>query len=91
MTFKMTWALVAEHADEWTGDSYREATMVLKDRVGAAVSKSGMNAEAQAHFRETFLNPLRESLFREGSSAINSGQPWSAAAGPLLVALTPAA
>ncbi|KUP96405.1 hypothetical protein [Thermobifida cellulosilytica] len=89
MTFKMTWALVAEHADEWTGDSYRQATMILKERVDAAVSASGMNAEAQAHWRETFLGPLRESLFTEGRSAVEAGRDWSKAAGPLLVALTP--
>ncbi|MEU3265149.1 hypothetical protein [Streptomyces bacillaris] len=91
MTFKMTWALVAEHADEWTGDNCHEATAILKERVGAAVSTSGMTPAAQAHFRETFLNPLRERLSSEGSSAISSGQTWSAAAGPLLVALAPAA
>ncbi|NUV86564.1 hypothetical protein G6W61_10130 [Streptomyces sp. KAI-26] len=91
MEFKMAWALVAEHADEWSGDSYHEAAMILKERVGAAVSTSGMRPDAQDHFLATFLAPLRERIFREGSSAISSGQTWSAAAGPLLVALTPAA
>jgi hypothetical protein len=91
MTFKMTWALVAEHADEWTGDSYPEATAIFNERVGAAVSTSGMPPEAQSHFRETFLDPLRERLSKEGRTAMESGRFWSAAAGPLLVTLSPAA
>ncbi|MFI6275909.1 hypothetical protein [Streptomyces sp. NPDC050988] len=89
--FKMTWALVAEHADEWTGDDFSQAAAVLDEKVGAAVSASAMNSDAQAHFRATFLAPVRDSLSGEGRTAIESGHLWSAAAGPLLVALAPAA
>ncbi|EFL15292.1 hypothetical protein [Streptomyces sp. C] len=91
MTFKMTWALVAEHADEWTGDDFSEAAAVLDERVGAAVSVSGMNPDAQAHFRETFLAPVRDGIAGAGRTAVETGQGWDKAAGPLLVVLTPAA
>ncbi|MFK0099269.1 hypothetical protein [Streptomyces sp. NPDC091040] len=91
MTFKMTWAMIGEHMDEWSGTSYEQASNILKERVGSAVDASGLNAEAQTHFRQTFLAPLRHSLASEGPAALESGHHWSAAAGPLLVALTPAA
>jgi hypothetical protein len=91
MTFKMTWALVAEHADEWTGDDLGQATAVLSEKIGAAVCTSGMDADAQSHFRETFLGSVRESLVAEGAAAVESGHFWSVAAGPLLVTLSPAA
>lgn len=91
MTFKMTWALVAEHADEWTGSDFREAATVLDEKIGAAVSTSGMAPEAQAHFRETFLAPVRDGIAVAGKAAVEAGRDWSEAAGPLLVALTPAA
>jgi hypothetical protein len=91
MTFKMTWALVAEHADEWTGDDFSEAAAVLDEKVGAAVTASGMAASTQEHFRETFLAPVRDGITDAGKSAVESGRDWSKAAGPLLVALTPAA
>ncbi|MFJ3974922.1 hypothetical protein [Streptomyces sp. NPDC090021] len=89
--FKMTWALVAEHADEWTGAHFGEAAMVLDEKVGAAVAGSGMNPEAQAHFRDAFLSPVREGISMEGREAVGAGREWSKAAGPLLVVLTPAA
>lgn len=89
--FKMTWALAGEHADEWTGLSYGAAGRTLRDRVGAAVAESGMSSEAQEHFRATFIAPLLKSIAIEGSEAIGAGREWSKAAGPLLVALTPAA
>jgi hypothetical protein len=89
--FKMTWALVAEHADEWIGDDFGQAASVLNEKVGAAVAGSGMNPEAQTHFRETFLAPVRDGIGREGRAAVEAGQPWDDAAGPLLVVLTPAA
>ncbi|KOG26840.1 hypothetical protein [Streptomyces viridochromogenes] len=91
MTFKMTWALVAEHADEWTGSDFGQAATVLDEKVGAIVSASPMNADAQSHFLTTFLEPLRDSLASDGRKAVESGQRWSAAAGPLLVAVAPAA
>ncbi|MFI6205877.1 hypothetical protein ACIBAI_05680 [Streptomyces sp. NPDC051041] len=91
MTFKMTWALVAEHVDEWTGDDFGQAAAVLNEKVGEAVAGSGMAPEAQAHFRREFLAPVRDSITREGRTAVEAGQPWDGAAGPLLVVLTPAA
>ncbi|MEV0849468.1 hypothetical protein AB0J21_26945 [Streptomyces sp. NPDC049954] len=90
MDFKMSWAMIGEHMDEWSGTSYDQAAVVLKERVGSAVAASGMAPETQAHFRQTFLAPLRESVAAEGPSAVESGHCWSAAAGPLLVALSPA-
>ncbi|MFD3560870.1 hypothetical protein ACFWVU_14490 [Streptomyces sp. NPDC058686] len=89
MAIKMTWALIGEHMDEWTGDSYREAVTVLTERIGAAVSASGMSPQTQAHFRETFLAPLRAGVPLEGRAAVNAGRQWNKAAGPLLVALAP--
>ncbi|MEU3049943.1 hypothetical protein ABZ705_26120 [Streptomyces sp. NPDC006984] len=89
--FKMTWALVAEHADEWTGDDFSQAAAVLDERVGAAVTASGMAADAQEHWRETFLAPVRDSITAAGKSAVEAGRDSNEAAGPLLVALTPAA
>ncbi|MBB5797284.1 hypothetical protein [Streptomyces caelestis] len=34
---KMTWALVAEHMDEWIGDDIAQGAAVLEARVGAVV------------------------------------------------------
>ncbi|MGP3686275.1 hypothetical protein ACTVZO_16470 [Streptomyces sp. IBSNAI002] len=88
---KMTWALVAEHADQWTGIDLAEAASVLNQRITASVAASGMDEKAQAHFRESFLGPVQESLSKDGSTAIESGHCWTTAAGPLLVVLSPAA
>ncbi|MFJ9035600.1 hypothetical protein ACIRF8_03275 [Streptomyces sp. NPDC102406] len=73
----MAWTLIGEHMDEWTGDSYREATVVLTERIGAAV------------FREAFLTPLRAGVTLEGRAAVDAGREWNKGAGPLLVALAP--
>ncbi|OII64814.1 hypothetical protein BJP40_19160 [Streptomyces sp. CC53] len=91
MTFKMTWALIAEHADEWIGDDFLRVAAVLNERVGAAVTASGMTTDAQEHFRETFLDPIQDGLTTAGKSAVESGLEWSKATGPLLVTLTPTA
>ncbi|MEU7030017.1 hypothetical protein AB0A60_25470 [Streptomyces sp. NPDC046275] len=91
MTFKMTWALVAEHADEWTGDDFSQAAAVLERKVGAAVTASGMTPEAQEHWRATFLAPVRDLIPAAGKSAVEAGRDWTKAAGPLLVSLAPAA
>ncbi|MFI1655589.1 hypothetical protein ACH4ZU_11880 [Streptomyces sp. NPDC020472] len=89
--FKMSWALVAEHADEWTGDDVGQAAAVMVEKVEAAVTDSGMSVDAQAHFRETFLAPVEASILTTGKAAVESGRSWSDAAGPLLVVLAPAA
>ncbi|MCD7438956.1 hypothetical protein K4B79_12050 [Streptomyces lincolnensis] len=91
MTFKMTWALVAEHADEWTGSDFGEAAAVLNEKVVEAVSASPMDRDAQAHFRAAFLAPVHDSITSAGRDAVEAGRDWTNAAGPLLVALTPAA
>ncbi|WP_282703782.1 hypothetical protein [Streptomyces sp. CC219B] len=91
MTFKMTWALVAEHADEWTGDDLGQAAAVLSEKIGTAVCTSGMDTDAQSHFQDTFLGSVRRRLITDGPAAVESGHFWSAAAGPLLVTLSPAA
>lgn len=91
MTFKMTWALAAEHVDEWTGDDFTQAASVLDREVGATISASGMHGGAQAHFREAFLVPLRDGVAGAGREAVEAGRGWDHAAGPLLVVLAPAA
>ncbi|MFJ9827674.1 hypothetical protein ACIRSU_25420 [Streptomyces sp. NPDC101160] len=91
MTFKMTWALAAEHVDEWTGQDFTEAAAVLEREVGATVSASGMNEGGQMHFRETFLAPVRDGIPGAGREAVEAGRSWDQAAGPLLVVLAPAA
>ncbi|MFI5861783.1 hypothetical protein [Streptomyces sp. NPDC051546] len=90
MTFKMTWALAAEHVDQWTGDDFTEAASVLDREVAATVSASGMNESAQAHFCEAFVAPVREGIAGVGKDAVETGRGWDHAAGPLLVVLTPA-
>ncbi|MFG2209972.1 hypothetical protein ACIQK6_24010 [Streptomyces sp. NPDC091682] len=90
MTFKMTWALLAEHVDDWTGEDFTEAASVLNRKVGVAVSASGMNEGAQTHFRETFLAPLCNGIAGGGKEAVKAGRGWNGAAGPLLVVLSPA-
>lgn len=89
MTFKMTWALAAEHVDEWTGENFTEAASVLDRQVAATVAASGMNDGAQAHFRETFLAPVRDGIAGAGKEAVQAGRGWDHAAGPLLVVLSP--
>ncbi|MFE0771937.1 hypothetical protein [Streptomyces sp. NPDC058861] len=91
MTFKMAWALAAEHVDEWTGDDVIRAATVLSERVEAAVSESGMAADAQEHFLKTFLAPVQDGVLAAGKAAVEAGRDWSRAAGPLLVVLAPAA
>ncbi|MEV3858508.1 hypothetical protein AB0J38_29860 [Streptomyces sp. NPDC050095] len=89
MTFKMTWALIGEHMDEWTGDNYKDAATVLGERIGRSVAASRMSTAAQADFLKTFLNPAQEGVLLEGRAAVSAGRGWSKAVGPLLVALTP--
>jgi hypothetical protein len=89
--FKMTWALAAEHVDEWTGDDFSQAAAVLDEKVGAAVSASPMDQDAQMHWRATFLAPVRDSIASAGRDAVEAGRGWTGAKGPLLVALNPAA
>ncbi|MFE5971363.1 hypothetical protein ACFQ64_04275 [Streptomyces sp. NPDC056460] len=91
MTFKMMWALAAEHVDEWIGDDFAEAASVLDQEIGATVSTSGMHEDAQAHFRATFLAPLSVGVAGAGKEAVEAGRGWDRAAGPLLVVLSPAA
>ncbi|WP_318201633.1 hypothetical protein [Streptomyces sp. SCL15-4] len=57
----------------------------------AVARTSGMDADAQSRLRETFLGSVHKSLVTDGSAAVESGHFWSAAAGPLLVTLSPAA
>ncbi|WP_187645678.1 hypothetical protein [Streptomyces sp. TRM49041] len=49
-----------------------------------------MPLDTQEHWRETFLAPVRDGITAAGKSAVEAGREWSKAAGPLLVALTPA-
>ncbi|TFV32900.1 hypothetical protein E4K10_26775 [Streptomyces sp. T1317-0309] len=86
---KLTWALVAEHVDEWTEDDIAQGAAVLEARVGAAVDASGMQEQAVRHWRTDFLGPVVESLRTEGAEATR-GESWSKAAGPFLACASPA-
>lgn len=86
---KMSWALIGEHADEWTGDGAQECAAILEARVGAAVAASGMTPEAAQSFHENFLTPVTENLRTAGRAALSQGRAWNSAAGPILVSASP--
>ncbi|GAA2984094.1 hypothetical protein GCM10010447_11010 [Streptomyces fulvorobeus] len=83
---KTSWALIGEHADEWTGDDAQECAAALETRGGAAVAASSMTPEAAQSFLENFLTPVSENLRTAGRAALVQGRPWNSAAGPILVA-----
>ncbi|MFD7537217.1 hypothetical protein [Streptomyces sp. NPDC059819] len=87
---KLTWALIAQHADEWTGDDAAHGAAVLEARVGAVVDASGMKPETIQQWRTDFLAPVVESLRTEGTAALARGESWSKAAGPFLACDSPA-
>ncbi|WP_030145788.1 hypothetical protein [Streptomyces violaceorubidus] len=87
---KLSWALIAQHVDDWTGDDTAEGAAVLEARVGAVVDASGMKPETIQHWRTTFLAPVIESLRTEGTAALARGESWSKAAGPFLACASPA-
>ncbi|GKQ41092.1 hypothetical protein [Streptomyces sp. A012304] len=86
---KLTWALVAEHVDEWTGDDAAQGASVLEARAGASVEASGMKPEAVQHWRTDFLTPVVTSLRSEGAAALARGESWSRAAGPFMACASP--
>ncbi|MDX3093920.1 hypothetical protein PV703_10885 [Streptomyces sp. ME01-24h] len=86
---KLTWALVADRMDEWTGEDIAEGASVLEAKVGAVVDASGMQEQAVRHWRTTFLSPVVESLRTEGAAALARGESWSKAAGPFLACASP--
>ncbi|MET7859819.1 hypothetical protein ABZS81_21910 [Streptomyces sp. NPDC005318] len=86
---KLTWALVADRMDEWTGDDVAQGADVLEARVGAVVDASGMKASVIQAWREDFLAPVVESLRTEGASALAQGRTWSKASGPFLACASP--
>ncbi|MEV6651253.1 MULTISPECIES: hypothetical protein [unclassified Streptomyces] len=86
---KLSWALVAEHVDEWTGDDTAQGAAVLEARVGSVVESSGMNPESAQHWRTDFLAPVVESLRTEGAAALARGESWSKAAGPFMACASP--
>ncbi|CAL9329299.1 hypothetical protein [Streptomyces sp. Tu 3180] len=81
---KVTWALVAEHVDEWTGEDITRGAAVLESEVAAVIEASGMTPAAIRHFREDFLGPVVEALRSEAAPALARNEQWSKAAGPLL-------
>ncbi|MEU4177743.1 hypothetical protein [Streptomyces sp. NPDC026589] len=81
---KLSWALIAQHVDAWTGDDTVQGAAVLEAKVGAVVDASGMKPETIQHWRTTFLAPVVESLRTEGTTALARGESWSKAAGPFL-------
>ncbi len=85
---KMSWALIGEHADEWTGADTQEGAAVLEARLRAVVKDSGMAAETAQHWHATFLAPVVEAVRTEGQAAISRGEAWSKAAGPMLVSVS---
>ncbi|MFG3063678.1 hypothetical protein [Streptomyces sp. NPDC048231] len=86
---KLTWALVADRMDEWTGENIAEGVAVLEAKVGAVVDASGMQEQAVRHWRTDFLSPVVESLRTEGAAALARGESWSKAAGPFLACASP--
>lgn len=48
---KLTWALVADRMDEWTGEDIAEGVAVLEAKVGAVVGASGMQRQAVVAYR----------------------------------------
>ncbi|MER6678998.1 hypothetical protein [Streptomyces sp. NPDC000983] len=87
---KLSWALVAQHVDEWSGDSLAQGADALAAKVGAAVESSGMKPETVRHWQTDFLAPVVEALRTEGAAALARGESWSRAAGPFLVCASPA-
>ncbi|MFJ4435711.1 hypothetical protein [Streptomyces sp. NPDC088923] len=87
---KLSWALVAEHVDEWTGDNLAQGAAALEAKVGTAVESSGMKPETVRQWRTDFLAPVVESLRTEGAAALARGESWSKAAGPFLACASPA-
>ncbi|WP_320776315.1 hypothetical protein [Streptomyces sp. CRN 30] len=86
---KISWALIAEHVDEWTGATADEGAAALEAKVGAVVDASSMPPRAKRHFRATFIGPVVEALRTEGAAALARGESWSKAAGPLLACASP--
>ncbi|SNS51132.1 hypothetical protein [Actinacidiphila glaucinigra] len=88
---KMTWALAGQHVDQWMGDDFTEAAAVFRTRVIATMLAVGMKAEIRETFYENFIAPIGESIAGQGREAIEAGQEWDTARGPILLALAPAA
>ncbi|MDX2814642.1 hypothetical protein PV410_19080 [Streptomyces sp. PA03-5A] len=81
---RISWALMAQHVDEWSGTDLDEGAAVLEDRVRAAVATIGLKPEAVQHWWADFLTPVVDSLRTEGAAALARGESWSKAAGPFL-------
>ncbi|WUD77284.1 hypothetical protein OG937_39045 [Streptomyces sp. NBC_00510] len=81
---RISWALMAQHVDEWSGTDLDEGAAVLQDRVRAAVATIGLKPEAVQHWWADFLTPVVDSLRTEGAAALARGESWSKAAGPFL-------
>ncbi|MEU5398690.1 hypothetical protein ABZ348_05250 [Streptomyces sp. NPDC005963] len=88
---KISWALLDVHVDEWVGEDVDSGAAAFEAKVGSVVGASGMKAEAVRHWREAFLTPAVEALRVQGAGALERGESWSTAAGPLLVHLSPSA
>ncbi|MFD8078676.1 hypothetical protein ACFV3E_39195 [Streptomyces sp. NPDC059718] len=86
---RISWALMAQHVDEWSGTDLDEGAAVLQDRVRAAVATIGLNPEAVQHWWADFLTPVVDSLRTEGAAALARGESWSKAAGPFLACASP--
>ncbi|MGW3113526.1 hypothetical protein [Streptomyces sp. NPDC001091] len=81
---RISWALIAQHVDEWTGTDLDQGATVLEDRVRTAVDTIGLKPEAVQHWKTDFLAPVIGSLRSDGAAALARGESWSKAAGPFL-------
>ncbi|MFF4244273.1 hypothetical protein ACFYY2_07335 [Streptomyces sp. NPDC001822] len=89
--FKMTWALAAQHVDQWAGDDFTEAAAVFRTRTNATMLAAGMKAPQRETFYEEFIGPISDRIAEQGRTAVEAGQAWDTARGPILLALVPAA
>ncbi|MDX2701336.1 hypothetical protein PV350_00525 [Streptomyces sp. PA03-6a] len=85
---RISWALMAQHVDEWSGTDLDEGAAVLEDRVRAAVATIGLKPEAVRQWWADFLTPVVDSLRTEGAAALARGESWSKAAGPFLACVS---
>ncbi|MFJ3638697.1 hypothetical protein ACIPRD_02960 [Streptomyces sp. NPDC090108] len=81
---RISWALIAQHVDEWTGTDLDQGVAVLESRVREAVDTIGLKPEAVEHWHTDFLTPVVDSLRTDGAAALARGESWTKAAGPFL-------
>ncbi|MGW3336241.1 hypothetical protein ACWDCL_02005 [Streptomyces sp. NPDC001009] len=88
---KMTWVLAGQHTAEYQGDDFDEAVRAFRLDATETLNGLGMDAERNAVFFENFIDPIGVRLVQEGRTAVEAGNDWSTAAGPIFVTVTLAA